>query len=128
MKLFKKFILLISALSFAFQSLIAVQKLFHPPTVLQSETVKISEIDPPLMTVCPSYQKLTQPDQTLTDSLKGIDKVDNGTISWGGKENKTMAALVEDLNSAYSYGDGKLKPSVRHIKAECVLYAKSIIS
>ena len=83
MKLFKKVMLLISILSFALQCRIAIEKLSKPPTASLLEIVKVSEIDPPLITVCAEQKtfkfEISKQRIALEDFLKG--KFGNDTVS-----------------------------------------------
>ena len=102
----KRFVFVLSLISFAIQCKLAFDKLTNPPTATTTDEIKILEVNPPLVTICKDGQKITDPqilDKSLANHLRGI--IGNGTISWVGTDNKSMIELVEQWNSDYQIDD-----------------------
>ena len=59
-KLFKLLVILISLTMFVFQMNISLENLFNPPIIVSEKRLQLSEIKPPMITICP----LNQVDET----------------------------------------------------------------
>ena len=118
MSLFKRCILLVSVAALILQCKLAVEKLINPPTVKTSDFVQINEIETPLLTICKTKQKTFnfKQSKSLEGHLKGI--IGNGTISWGGEANKTLAQKVYDMNIGKWSPISDLMPKVSYPKAK----------
>ena len=112
MKLFKYTILFISLLLFFLQVKNSLVKLQKPPMIVSHEKVDISDIKPPLITICTTPQQLPVCDSRENDgcrkkNLLGMMYGDN-VISWGDIVNKTFEKVWDEPNEFFE--------SVMHLK------------
>ena len=97
------FILLaISFIMFSYQAMVAVNQFLNPPVVDSTETSTITDIEPPLITICPKGQFYTGDGKglgydDLNDLLIGKDTKNNIT-AWGAQYNMTFEDLNEEIN------------------------------
>ena len=101
-KLIKVLVLIISIAMVILAVKRAVLLLADPPIVDETELKDVSEIPPPLITVCPTKQELVEVLKkngylTKLTLLAGSRMNDPSNLSWNGKNNKTFHQLIDEV-------------------------------
>ena len=100
---FNFILLAISFIMFSYQAMVAVNQFLNPPVVDSTETSTITDIEPPLITICPMDQFFTGDGKglgydDLNDLLMGKDSKNNIT-AWGAQYNMTFGKLNEEIGN-----------------------------
>ena len=100
---FKKLILVISSTMFIYQASIAIEKLLNPPVIDSTQRFSISNIETPLITICPlnqyNYSKLQQ--FGYEDEIHFILGLgpNNLFIGWGKQHNLSFEQLFQHVEN-----------------------------
>ena len=94
-------ILVFSFIMFCYQVQIAVNNLRNPPVVDSTETLNISDVDPPLITVCPLNQfnktKMKEFGYGNLNSVLIGYSYKNKQIGWGAQYNLTFEEFIDKM-------------------------------
>ena len=100
----RSFVALVSFTMFCFQCKTAVQSLVSPPTVDTTVKKNITDVDLPIITICPTNQtNLTRLHElgtakSVKQLLQGYSRCDFGLcLSWGKSVNLTFDQLLEQV-------------------------------
>ena len=99
---FNLILLAISSIMFSYQAMVAVNNYLDPPVVDSTETKSITDIEPPLITICPTSQFYPGAGvgfgyDDSNDFLMGKDTKNNIT-AWGAQYNLTFEELNEEID------------------------------
>ena len=100
---FKKLILVISSTMFIYQASIAIEKLLNPPVIDSTQRFSISNIETPLITICPlnqyNYTKLQQ--FGYEDEIHFILGLgpNNLFVGWGKQHNLSFEELFQHVEN-----------------------------
>ena len=104
MELKRSFVAIVSLAMFCFQCKTAVQSLVSPPTVDTTVKKNITDVDLPIITICPTNQtNLTRLHElgtakSVKQLLQGYSRCDFGLcLSWGKSVNLTFEQLLEQV-------------------------------
>lgn len=119
-KILKYFVLLVSTIMFSYQCWAAIDKLIDPPIALTSEQIKVKDIEPPMITICPYNQ---------TDDIK-LKKFGYSSIFhlfYGTKQSHKLEDLSwgADLNITF---DKILKESLNYSIDEAKIYVDEVVN
>ena len=103
LKSFNFILLAISFIMFSYQAMVAVNQFLNPPVVDSTETSTITDIEPPLITICPMGQFYDGDGEGLGydglhDLLIGQDTL-NIITAWGAQYNMTFEELNEEIEN-----------------------------
>ena len=103
LQLLKYLVFCLSFAMFCYQLSVAVDKLIYPPLIDVTEIIDIKDIDPPVITVCPTNQinltRIKENGYNKRDNLLygRVHVKKNYFISWGGHLNKTFDELISGI-------------------------------
>ena len=103
LQLLKYLVFCLSFAMFCYQLSVAVERLMNPPLIEVTEIIDIKDIDPPVITVCPTNQinliRIKENGYIKRDMiLYGTAKIEKKQfLSWGGHLNKTFHELISDI-------------------------------
>ena len=113
--------LFFSLVMFCYQMQIAVDKLLNPSLVDSTKNIKITDIDPPLITFCPHDQwNYTQEEYSyMPDLLKGsYGGFWSENIGWGAQLNMSFKQMRKQLPQVDElHIDIRIKKGIRYVNA-----------
>ena len=95
-KIIKRMIFAFSFIMFCYQAKIAISKLQNPTVMDVTEKLDITDIQQPLITICPKDQFDYSGKVLRFPLLMGFDKAD-GSLGWGVRQNMTFEQLKKQI-------------------------------